>query len=184
MKPPKWAAFAQMIPEAVWGPSVAALVAVLLGLAGQITGRPLLFPSLGPTIFLIALQPADPMVRFANTTVGHALGLAIGYLAVLVTGAAATPAASADAPLPNARLAAAVIALPLTFLAQKLCRAPHVPAAATTLLCALGFLPLAGRAALEFLAATLLVALFAVLARRLRAGTRPEPPLERSAGAA
>ena len=98
--------------------------------------------------------------------------------------AAWTPAVNLNEPLPGARLAAAVLALSFTVLVQRLCRAKHVPAAATTLLCALGQLPLSGRTALYFGVATVIVGGMAEAVHRLRAGPIVESPLARSPGAA
>lgn len=50
---------APAIPEPVWAPALTLLTVGLLALGGWALGRPLLLPSLGPTIFMIALQPAS-----------------------------------------------------------------------------------------------------------------------------
>jgi len=184
VKPLSLARLTQAVPEALWAPAISAACLLVLGLLGWAVDRPLLFPSLGPTIFLMALQPADPMMRLYNVVAGHAIGMGMGFLFVWMVGAGGAPAMNVNETLPGARLAAAVLALSFTVLVQRLCRAKHVPAAATTLLCALGQLPLSGRTALYFGMATVMVGMMAEVVHRLRAGPIVESPLARSPGAA
>jgi len=48
------------IPDFVWGPTVAALLLLGVGVLGLIVGKPWLLPSLGPSAVLLAVNPAHP----------------------------------------------------------------------------------------------------------------------------
>ncbi|MFC7097929.1 HPP family protein [Halobaculum marinum] len=124
--------------------------AALLAVAGALawaTGRPLVFPSLGPSAYLIAAGDARPTGR--QLLGGHAVGILAGLLAyhglageAVITGsvAATTPA--------GARLAASAVAsVGATTLGMALTDTRHAPACATTLIVALGLLPSATDAA-------------------------------------
>jgi hypothetical protein len=178
----RWARLAQRMPEFLWGPLMAGGVLLLLGWAGRAVGLPLLFASLGPTLFLLVVQPAEATTRFYNTVVGHLAGMGAAMLAVIVTGAGHAPPMSVDQPLAGARVAAAAIALALTLAAQIGLKAAHAPAAATTLLFALGTLPVNSRAAALLMSAVALVAVVGEGLRRARRGPPPEGPLPRTPG--
>jgi CBS-domain-containing membrane protein len=117
---------------------LASALVLLAGGVGLLLGMPTLFPSLGPTAFVQVETPEQPAARPWNVLVGHLCGAVAGYLAVAVTGAGAMPSVLATAELSAQRVAAAVLAIALTMLAGALLRANHPPAAATTLLIALG----------------------------------------------
>ena len=175
---------AQHVPETVWGPIVAAAGLGLLGMLGWLIGSPLLFASLGPTLFLIALEPANPSTRFYNVTAGHLIGLGAAALSAWATGATHAAAMNVHEALPGTRLAAAILALVLTMIGQGLLKVSHAPAAATTLLFALGTLPLDPRAAALFVGAVVVTALVGELFRRARKGPSPPSPLPRVPGQA
>jgi hypothetical protein len=172
----------QQVPETVWAAAVSAAGLGLLGLLGWTIGSPLIFASLGPTLFLLALQPADPTTRIYNTMVGHLAGLGTAALSAWATGAIHAPPMNIAEPLPGARLAAAILALSATIVCQKLLHAPHVPAAATALLFALGTLPLTRRSVLLFIGAVAVTAIFGEIFRRARKGPVTPTPLPRASG--
>jgi hypothetical protein len=155
------------IPDWVWGPTVAAVMLLIVGVLGVAIGRPWLAPSLGPSAFLIALTPAHPTARGYNTLVGHFGGLLAGFAAVLVVGAASAPVVLSTGILTWPRVAAAVIAIVLTMLIGIGLRASHPPAAATTLLVALGSIATL-EASLSLMAGVAVVALLGELVRRTR----------------
>jgi hypothetical protein len=119
-------------------PVVSALLVLLVGLIGLATGRPWLGPSLGPTIILVTMSPAHPTARAWNIVGGHLGGLAAGIAAVMLLGAQSAPNPLEAGDLSAVRVAAATLAIGLTALAGIILRASHPPAAATTLLVALG----------------------------------------------
>jgi CBS-domain-containing membrane protein len=125
-----WAAF-----MLVNGCSTIALLAAL----AMVTGTPLVFPSLGPTAFLLFFDPTTPAASPRNTLLGHAIGLVCGYCALLVTGlehAGPAMVVGVDA----ARVLAAALSVGFTGALMILFGAAHPPAGATTLIVSLGIL--------------------------------------------
>jgi HPP family len=123
----------------VYAGVVAAVALALAGLVGVLLHQPWLFPSLGPTIMVIAETPDQPAAHPRNVLVGHVVAVAAGWLALLVTGLRHAPS-TVQAGLDGRRVAAAVIALVLTVVVLQLLRTPHAPAGATTLIVGLGIL--------------------------------------------
>jgi hypothetical protein len=128
---------------AVYAGVVAAVALALAGLVGVLLHQPWLFPSLGPTIMVIAETPAQPAAHPRNVLVGHAVGVGAGWLALLVTGLRYAPS-TVQAGLDGRRVAAAVISLVVTVVVLQLLRTPHAPAGATTLIVGLGILKTPG----------------------------------------
>ena len=166
------------IPDAVWGPVAAAVVVLVVGVLRLLVGLPWLVPSLGPSAVLIAVTPNHPTARAWNTVVGHAGGMISGFIAVALLGAASAPTVLADHQLVISRVAAAVLAIGLTVAVGFLARAPHPPAAATTLLVALGSIATL-RDALIVMAGIVLTAGIGEVMRELR--RRRAAPGERMA---
>lgn len=158
------------VPEVAWAPLAGGLLTLVPGLLGLAVGQPWLFPSLGPTAYLQALQPQQPASRFPNVVLGHLVGFAAGAAAVLVLGAAGEPSLFEAKRLAPPRVWASALAVALAVLVTVPLKAValHPPAAATTLLVALGgFRPTwadAGTVALG----VLVVAVAGELVRRLR----------------
>ncbi len=132
---------------------VGALVLVP-GLAAWLTGQPLLFPSLGPTAFALAL---DQRENNAWQVIGsHLVGVVGGLIAyhTLAQGltlAALAPALSADG---SRIVASGVVSIVLTTLGMLALRLRHAPACATTLIVSLGVLPKVGDGLLILAAVT------------------------------
>ncbi len=168
----------RVIPEIVWAPLVASLLLLVVGLLGLLTGHPWLFPSLGPTAFLYAEYPTHRTARFSHVVAGHCIGLGAGVFAVRLLGADRAPAAVVGERLAPIRVWAAVCALALTILAMLVLRASHPPAAATTLIVALGGLRPTVRDALLVAVSILILALCGEGMRRvrIRAGERGPAP--------
>ena len=81
-------------PRVVWALYIfinGFLTIALLALLAVVTGSPFVFPSLGPTAYLLFIAPLQQNSSPRNTILGHALGLACGYGAYIVTGAASVP---------------------------------------------------------------------------------------------
>jgi hypothetical protein len=126
------------IPDPIWGPIASGLLIAAVGAIGLLVGRPWLLPSLGPTAVLAGEMPAHPVSRPWNTIVGHVGGMLAGFVGVWVTGSMSQPVVLVDHVLTAPRVLAAIVAILLTVLVGALLRASHPPAAATTLLVALG----------------------------------------------
>jgi CBS-domain-containing membrane protein len=130
---PKFAA------QDAWSSAMAAGLILFVGLTAYVASEPWLFPSLGPTAYLLASYPDLPASRPYNCLVGHFVGIASGFAALAVFNAWDSPIVPLnDVSLP--RLGAATLAIGLTVLVNHLLRSGHPPAAATTLLVALGTL--------------------------------------------
>jgi hypothetical protein len=155
------------IPDLAWAPTMAGVLLLVVGLGGLLVGRPWLLPSLGPTAVLQVENAAHPTARIWNVIVGHVGGLLAGFVAVLLVRAANAPAVLADHVLVPERVAAAVLAIVLTVLLGGLLRASHPPAAATTLLVALGSIRTLPDA-LSLVGGVLVLALVGEAVRRVR----------------
>jgi CBS-domain-containing membrane protein len=109
----------------------------LLAAVAMVTRTPFVFPSLGPTAFLFFFTPTLPTASPRHTLLGHAIGIACGYGALLITGLEHAPAAMI-AGVDGARVLAAALSLASTGALMILFKAAHPPAGATTLIISLG----------------------------------------------
>ncbi|WP_348612398.1 HPP family protein [Halobaculum rarum] len=129
------------LPDAVVDALHAAGLLAVAGALAWATGRPLVFPSLGPSAYLIAAGSDRPSGRALLG--GHAVGVLAGLAAYhgLADGAAITGALTAGE-LAGARLAVSgVVSVGLTTFGMALTETRHAPACATTLIVSLGLLP-------------------------------------------
>ncbi|MFD5093515.1 HPP family protein [Amycolatopsis thailandensis] len=137
---------------------------VFIGLCAILSGAPLLFPSLGPTAFLVFATPQAPGASPRNTVFGHLAGIVAGLTGLAVTGLLN---AAPDLTHPSwPRIGAAAIALGLTCAAMAALDIPHPPAGATTLIIALGLLHTTPQI-VAVLVGVVLIALLAVLINKL-----------------
>ena len=155
------------IPDPVWAPVTGGILLAVVGALGVLVGVPWLVPSIGPSAVLIAATPAHPTARLWNMIVGHAGGLAAGFIAVGIVGAAGAPTVLGDHQLVPVRVAAAAIAVALTIGVGYLLQAAHPPAAASTLLVALGSIATVQQAAIV-LAGVIVTAALGELLRLVR----------------
>jgi hypothetical protein len=121
------------------------LVACLLSVPATVawaTGLGFVFPSLGPTAYVLATAPDDHVADARHVLGGHVVGVLAGlaaYHAVAGGATLAVPAATFDPAM--ARLAVSgVLATAGTAAGMRLVDAVHPPACATTLIVALGLL--------------------------------------------
>ncbi len=122
-----------------------------------VTGEPFVFPSLGPTAFLLFYTPLLPAASPRNTLGGHLIGAAAGYLSLVIFGLTdAAPALATE--VTGGRIGAAALSLGLTSGAMVWARVPHPPAGATTLIVSLGILREPEQLAVLMVAVALLVA--------------------------
>jgi CBS domain-containing membrane protein len=129
-------------PKLVWSAYVfvSGFVTIgLLALLGEITGSPFVFPSLGPTAYLLFFTPLHKASSPRNAVLGHAIGLLCGYSAFWVTGmhAFGEPAMHG---IYWPQVFAAALALATTGMLMVAFSVSHPPAGATTLIVALGIL--------------------------------------------
>jgi CBS domain-containing membrane protein len=114
------------------------LATAVLGALAVLTRQPLLFPSLGPTAYLLFATPTTAAASPRNTVVGHLIGVLSG-----AAGLAAFHLWHAPPDLDHlswARVGAAALALTCTCGGMAWSGLPHPPAGATTLIVALGVL--------------------------------------------
>lgn len=149
--------------------ATSALVVAAVGAIGFIAGQPWLFPSLGPTMFIMATAPEEHAARPWNTFVGHAIGVAAGFGALFLFSAQETPSVFAADALSASRVAATALAVGATILLQSLADARHPPAAATTMLITLGGVkPAWGTVATIAVGVTLVAGLAGAVRSRVR----------------
>jgi hypothetical protein len=140
----------------------------VIGLLAMGVREPWLFPSLGPTIFLQTVAPEERASKPWSVLVGHAIGGAAGFGAVYLCGAAVWSAALGPDGPTGPRVLATLIAVTATMAGQRLVRAMHPPAAATTMLIALGSLPATWHSAGAVASGVLLVCAIGEASRLLR----------------
>lgn len=128
----------------------------LMAAAALATGAPFVFPSLGPTAFLLFYTPTLPSASPRNTLFGHAIGAGAGWLSLAAFGLLHDkPALAAGVTAP--RVGAAALSLGLTAGLMVWCRVPHPPAGATTLIVSLGILTHLWQLGVLMLAVVLLI---------------------------
>jgi CBS-domain-containing membrane protein len=140
-------------------------IAVPAGLAMAL-GTPLVFPSLGPTAFLLFFTPELPTASPRNVVCGHAIGIICGYAALRLTGLEHAPSAVHEG-VNAARIVAAALSMGLTGALMILFDVVHSPAGATTLIVSLGIITQPVNL-LGMEAAVVLIALLAIVSHRLR----------------
>ena len=112
----------------------------VMALAAWLTRQPLIFPSLGPTAFMMFYAPRSPSACPRNAIAGHLIGVVSGFLALTIFGLRHAPPALAGGITPP-WVGAAALSLALTGGLMAALRVPHPPAGATTLIVSLGILP-------------------------------------------
>lgn len=120
----------------------AGFLIALLGVIVWATGRPFLFPSLGPSAFALALRnPADTSAR--QVIGGHLCGVVAGLLVYhsLAEGLIITTEQAAFSLNGLLLSASGALSVSLTAVSMLIARASHAPACATTLIISLGLLP-------------------------------------------
>jgi CBS-domain-containing membrane protein len=109
----------------------------ILAVVAMLSHTPFVFPSLGPTAFLFFFTPTSPTASPRHAVLGHAIGIACGYGALLVSGLEHAPPAMVAGVDPH-RILAAALSLAATGALMILLKAAHPPAGATTLIVSLG----------------------------------------------
>lgn len=111
----------------------------ILAVVAMVTDTPSLFPSLGPTAFLLFSTPMLASASPRNTIEGHLIGVLAGYLSLVLFGLQDQPATLIEG-VSAARVMAAALSLGLTSGVMVVLGRAHPPAGATTLIVSLGFL--------------------------------------------
>lgn len=111
----------------------------VIGAIALLTNRPWVFPSLGPTIFIVFTAPLAAAAAPRNVFTGHLIGILAGLVGLVVFGLYGEQFANL-AEFDWRRIGTVVVALALTVAVMTWLGIPHAPAAATTLIVALGLL--------------------------------------------
>ena len=112
----------------------------LLALLALVSRNPFVFPSLGPTAYLLFFLAArQKQASPRNTIFGHAIGIICGYGAYVVTGAGAVPF-GVHPGIFWPRILAAALSFSATGAFMVLLDVSHPPAGATTLIISLGII--------------------------------------------
>jgi CBS domain-containing membrane protein len=136
----------------------------LLALLALVSRNPFVFPSLGPTAYLLFFSPLAKACSPRNTVFGHAIGLLCGYAAFVVTGAGAL-SFGVHPGIFWPRILAAALSLSATGALMVLLDISHPPAGATTLIVSLGIISRPRELVIIELAVFLLVAQVLVINR-------------------
>ena len=142
---------------------LSALGISIIAVVGAFTHQPLLFPSLGPTIFVVTLAPNEPIVRFRNIIFGHGLGVVSALIATPITGLLQHQFCSSEFCAQLSPGAAAALAVALTIIMQAPVHALHPPAAATTMLLVLGGIKPEWRSIIIIMGSVLFIATYGEL---------------------
>ncbi|ACM57714.1 HPP family protein [Halorubrum lacusprofundi] len=120
----------------------AGLLFTVLGAIAWATGQPFVFPSLGPSAFLLAFDRRSERGRAARIVGSHLIGGVAGLTAwwLIAPGASLTATAPAFSPAGFRLAASATVSLVATSWAMIATDAVHAPACATTLIVSLGLL--------------------------------------------
>jgi|SRR5215472_2951672 len=111
----------------------------LLALLALVSHNPFVFPSLGPTAYLLFFAPLGKTSSPRNTIIGHAIGLICGYGAFVITGVGAMPF-GVHPGIFWPRILASALSLSVTGAFMVLLDVSHPPACATTLIVSLGII--------------------------------------------
>lgn len=167
------------LPLAIWVPLASGVAIGVPGLIAFLTHHVILFASLGPTSVMITQMPLLSSTKPYNAIVGHMVGLGSGFFAVWVLGIASQPSVFVEHAVSGPRLCAALLALAIAMAIEVQIKAQHPPAAATTLLAALGSLRLDWTTTWEVLVGVVAVTVTGELLRNLHPA--PEQPSARAA---
>lgn len=134
-----------------------ALAIAVLASVAALTDQPFIFPSLGPTAFLLFFAALNVQSAPKNTFFGHLIGAVAGFLALVIFGLTAAAPDLEDVTWP--RVGAATLSLCLTLSLMVWLGVPHAPAGATTLIVSLGLLRTPAQLTVLMLAVVLLLVL-------------------------
>jgi CBS-domain-containing membrane protein len=131
-------------------------IGILAG-AAHWTATPFVFPSLGPTAFLLFVRPGAAASSPRNTLLGHTIGVLAGLGALHLFGLSEAGTALGEG-VNWPRVGAAALSLAVTNATMVWADAPHPPAGATTLIVSLGILTTPWQLSVLLLAVAILVA--------------------------
>ena len=137
----------------------AGLLFIVLGVIARASGQPFVFPSLGPTAFVLAFESHSDRTGPARIIASHLIGGLAGLFAWSLLGSGVAITATSP-PLSTAGLglaASATLSIMLTSWAMIATDTVHPPACATTLIVSLGLLSTPRQVGIIVVAVTILV---------------------------
>ena len=133
-----------------------AISIAIIATIAAFTKQPFLFPSLGPTAFLIFYDTRGRQSAPRCVFFGHLIGVLAGYLALVLFGLTMVTPDLTNITAP--RIGAAMLCLCLTASLMVWLRVPHSPAASTTLMVGLGLIRTPEQLSVLMLAVVLMIA--------------------------
>ncbi len=131
-------------PRVVWSGYVFVngfVTIALVSLLAVVTQNPFVFPSLGPTAYLLFFTPLAQASSPRHALLGHGVGLVCGYCALLLAGMVHVHSSQGlHDGMHWPTVLAAALSLGATGALMVLFRVSHPPAGATTLIVSLGLL--------------------------------------------
>lgn len=120
----------------------AGVLFTVLGVIAWVSGQPFIFPSLGPSAFILAFERRGERTRTYRIVGSHLIGGVAGLLAwsLLASGISITATPPAMSPEGFRLAASATVSIVLTSWAMIATDTIHAPACATTLIVSLGLL--------------------------------------------
>lgn len=114
----------------------------VLGLIAFVSGQPFVFPSLGPTAYVLSQVHHAELIVPRRVIASHTIGVIAGQFSYHLLGAGVVVTDSAPAFSPDVLLLSfsAVLSIVLTVAAMVATDTSHPPACATTLIVSLGLL--------------------------------------------
>lgn len=153
--------------DMLWATAGEAGMVLAAGGVGWAVHQPLIFASLGPTIYELVEQPQLRSARTYNIVVGHLIALGSGFFALWVLNAWSAPHVLSAGFVTTPRLWAAALASALTVVSALAMKASQPAALSTALLVALGSMQ-TGRDAGAIIAGICLVTLIGQPVRHIR----------------
>ncbi|MFP9191757.1 HPP family protein [Natronosalvus vescus] len=156
----------------------AGLLFTVLGAVAWISGQPFIFPSLGPSAFILAFDRRSERTRTYRIVGSHLIGGVAGLLAftLLANGVSITQTPPAYSPEGFWLTTSAVVSIVLTTWAMIATDTIHPPACATTLIVSLGLLSTPTQVAIIVVSIVILVEFHAAVLAVFKSFVDDEPP--------
>ena len=138
---------------------------VVLGFIAWVTGQPFIFPSLGPSAFILAFDRTGERTGTYRVVGSHAIGGVAGLFAysLFATGVSITATPAALSPDGLGLAASGMLSIVLTSWGMIATDTNHAPACATTLIVSLGLLSTVRQVAIIVASVVVLVEVHALV---------------------
>lgn len=137
----------------------------VLGTVAFLSGQPFIFPSLGPSAFILAFDRRGERTQTYRVVGSHLIGGVAGLLAysIFASGVALTASPAAASPESLRLTASGILSIVLTSWGMIAMDTNHAPACATTLIVSLGLLSTPLQVAIIVVSVVILVEVHAVV---------------------